>query len=182
MIVRPGERVAADGTVVDGASSVDEALLTGESMPVEKAEGSPIYAGTLNHAGAVTVRVARAGADTALARIARAVEDAQGNKAPIARIADRVSAWFVPAVLAVAVATKRSGWLAAGADAAIAVERAVAVLVIACPCALGLATPAAVAVGTARAAELGVLFKGGAAGRGTGEPHRHVLARQRPAR
>jgi Cu+-exporting ATPase len=162
VIVRPGERVAADGTVVEGSSSVDESLLTGESLPVAKSEGSPIYAGTLNHAGAVTVRVARGGADTALARIARAVEDAQGNKAPISRLADRVSAWFVPAVLAIAIATGL-GWLVAGGAAAVAVERAVAVLVIACPCALGLATPAAVAVGTSRAAELGVLFKGGAA-------------------
>ena len=158
--VRPGERIAADGTVVDGSSSVDESMLTGESMPVDKAEGSPVYAGTLNHHGALVVRVARAGAQTALARIARAVEDAQGAKAPIARLADRVSAWFVPAVLVIAVATF-GGWLVAGAAASEAVEHAVAVLVIACPCALGLATPAAVAVGTARAAELGVLFKGG---------------------
>jgi Cu+-exporting ATPase len=162
IVVRPGERIAADGTVVAGTSSVDEALLTGESLPVDKAEGSPAYAGTLNHVGALTVRVARAGADTALARIARAVEDAQGNKAPIARLADRVSAWFVPAVLVVAAATG-VGWAVGGAGAAVAIERAVAVLVIACPCALGLATPAAVAAGTARGAALGVLFKGGAA-------------------
>ena len=162
IVVRPGERIAADGTVIAGTSSVDEALLTGESLPVDKAEGSPVYAGTQNFVGALTVRVARAGADTALARIARAVEDAQGNKAPIARLADRVSAWFVPAVLVIAAATG-VGWAASGADAAVAIERAVAVLVIACPCALGLATPAAVAVGTARGAELGVLFKGGAA-------------------
>ncbi|HEV7557136.1 MAG TPA: heavy metal translocating P-type ATPase, partial [Kofleriaceae bacterium] len=158
--IRPGERIAADGTVVEGSSSIDEAMLTGESMPVDKSEGSPVYAGTLNHHGALVVRVARAGAQTALARIARAVEDAQGAKAPIARLADRVSAWFVPAVLAIAVATF-GGWLVAGASASAAIEHAVAVLVIACPCALGLATPAAVAVGTSRGAELGALFKGG---------------------
>ncbi|NVB82383.1 MAG: cadmium-translocating P-type ATPase [Kofleriaceae bacterium] len=158
--VRPGERVAADGTVIEGTSAVDEAMLTGESMPVDKDEGSPIYAGTLNGHGPLVVRVARAGADTALARIARAVEDAQGNKAPIAHLADRVSAVFVPAVLAIAALTGAI-WLVGGAPLGIALERMVAVLVIACPCALGLATPAAVAVGTARGAELGILFRGG---------------------
>jgi Cu+-exporting ATPase len=162
MIVRPGERLAADGTVVEGSSALDEAMLTGESLPVDKSEGSPVYAGTLNHHGALLVRVARAGSDTALARIARAVEDAQGQKAPIARLADRVSAVFVPAVLAIAAITF-TAWLVAGGDAGIALERMIAVLVIACPCALGLATPAAVAVGTARGAELGVLFRGGGA-------------------
>ena len=158
--VRPGERLAADGTVVEGTSAFDESMLTGESLPVDKSEGSPVYAGTLNHHGALVVRVARAGDDTALARIARAVEDAQGNKAPIARLADRVSAWFVPAVLAIA-ALAFAGWWIAGTPAGVALERAIAVLVIACPCALGLATPAAVAVGTSRGAELGVLFGGG---------------------
>ncbi|MCW5805708.1 MAG: heavy metal translocating P-type ATPase, partial [Deltaproteobacteria bacterium] len=162
VVVRPGERVPADGTVIEGTSALDESLLTGESLPVDKAEGSPIYAGTLNGHGALVVRVARAGADTALARIARAVEDAQGDKAPIARVADRVSAVFVPAVLATAAGTF-GVWLVAGAEGATAIERAVAVLVIACPCALGLATPAAVAVGTSRAAELGILFAGGGA-------------------
>ena len=160
--VRPGERLAADGTVVTGASAIDETMLTGESLPVDKCEGSPVYAGTLNQHGALTVRVARAGAETALARIARAVEDAQGGKAPIARIADRVSAWFVPAVLAIGTLTF-GGWLVAGASTGVALERMIAVLVIACPCALGLATPAAIAVGTARGAELGVLFEGGGA-------------------
>ena len=160
--IRPGERLAADGTVVEGRSAVDEAMLSGESLPVDKAEGSPVYAGTLNHNGALSVRVARAGADTALARIARAVEDAQAQKAPIARLADRVSAHFVPAVLAIAAVTL-IGWLVGGAPLGVALSRMIAVLVIACPCALGLATPAAVAVGTARGAELGVLFKGGGA-------------------
>ncbi len=162
MIVRPGERLAADGTVVEGRSALDEAMLTGESLPVDKEEGSPVYAGTLNHHGALVVRVARAGADTALARIARAVEDAQGHKAPIARLADRVSAVFVPAVLAIAALTF-GGWVLASGEPGVALERMVAVLVIACPCALGLATPAAVAVGTARGAELGILFRGGGA-------------------
>ncbi len=160
--VRPGERLPADGTVIGGRSAVDEALITGEAMPVDKDEGRPVYAGTLNGYGALVVRVARAGDDTALARIARAVEEAQGSKAPIARLADQVSAWFVPVVLAIAAATL-GGWLVAGVGLGVAGERAIAVLVIACPCALGLATPAAVAVATARGAELGVLFRGGAA-------------------
>ncbi|MEO8551442.1 MAG: heavy metal translocating P-type ATPase [Kofleriaceae bacterium] len=158
--IRPGERLPADGTVISGASAVDEAMLTGESLPVDKAEGSPVYAGTLNFHGALVVRVARAGAETSLARIARAVEDAQGAKAPIARLADRVSAYFVPAVLAIAAGTFVAWWLT-GHTATAALEPAIAVLVIACPCALGLATPAAVAVGTSRGAELGVLFAGG---------------------
>ncbi len=162
IVVRPGERVAADGTVIEGQSAVDEAMLTGEPMPVDKAEGSPLYAGTLNHHGVLTVRIARAGADTALARIAHAVEDAQGSKAPIARLADRVSAVFVPVVLASAAVTF-GAWVVAGLGADGALERAIAVLVVACPCALGLATPAAVAVGTARGAELGILFRGAAA-------------------
>jgi len=162
LVVRPGERIAADGTIIEGSSAIDESLLTGESLPVDKTAGAPVYAGTLNSHGALVVRVARAGADTALARIARAVEDAQGDKPPIARLADRVSAVFVPIVLAIAAATF-AGWFVAGASAPVAVERMVAVLVIACPCALGLATPAAVAVGTARAAELGILFRGGPA-------------------
>ncbi len=159
IVVRPGERLPADGTVIEGRSAVDEAMLTGEGMPVDKTEGAPVYAGTLNHHGALVVRVARSGGDTSLARIAHAVEDAQGSKAPIARLADRVSAVFVPIVLAIATLTA-AGWLVVGdATIAIAIERMVAVLVIACPCALGLATPAAVAVGTARGAQLGVLFR-----------------------
>jgi Cu+-exporting ATPase len=160
--VKPGERVPADGTVVEGRSSLDESMLTGESLPVDKDEGSPVYAGTLNQQGALVMRVARAGADTALARIARAVEDAQGSKAPIARLADRVSAVFVPVVLGLAALTF-GGWMLAGAEPTTALARMIAVLVIACPCALGLATPAAVAVGTSRGAELGVLFRNGGA-------------------
>ncbi len=162
ILVRPGERLPADGTIVEGRSALDESMLSGESLPVDKTDGSPVYAGTLNHHGALTIRVARAGADTALARIARAVEDAQGGKAPIARLADRVSAWFVPAVLAIAALTFAI-WMIAGAGADTALERTIAVLVIACPCALGLATPAAVAVGSARGADLGILFRSGGA-------------------
>lgn len=160
--IKPGARVPVDGTVIEGVSAVDEALLTGEPMPVDKLEGAAVYAGTVNTFGVLAVRVARAGGETSLARIARAVEDAQGAKAPIARLADRVSAVFVPIVLAIAAGTAIA-WLLAGASAETAISHAVSVLVIACPCALGLATPAAVAVGTARAAELGVLFRDGVA-------------------
>jgi Cu+-exporting ATPase len=160
VIVRPGERLPADGTLIEGKTTLDESMLTGESLPVTKDEGAPVYAGTLNQHGVIKIRVARAGADTSLARIARAVEDAQGSKAAIARLADRVSAVFVPAVLAIAALTFL-GWLATGHDATTSLARMIAVLVIACPCALGLATPAAVAVGTARGAELGLLFRGG---------------------
>ncbi|HEX5751018.1 MAG TPA: heavy metal translocating P-type ATPase [Archangium sp.] len=165
VLVRPGERVPVDGEVVRGQSAVDESMLTGESMPVEKGVGAPVFGGTLNQSGALTFRVTRTGGDTALARIVEAVEQAQGSRAPIARLADVVSGIFVPVVLAIATVTF-GVWLAVdptAAGLATAVERFVAVLVIACPCALGLATPAAVAVGTGRGAELGVLVKGGAA-------------------
>lgn len=164
VLVRPGERVPVDGTVQAGASAVDESMLTGESLPVDKAEGAAVFAGTLNHTGALTVRTDKIQGQTALDAIVEAVEQAQGSRAPIARMADVVSSYFVPAVLLVAFATL-GVWLAVDSSAtgiANAVESFVAVLVIACPCALGLATPAAVAVGTGRGAELGVLVKGGA--------------------
>ncbi|MBK8219230.1 MAG: copper-translocating P-type ATPase [Myxococcales bacterium] len=163
--VRPGERIPADGKIVNGTSAVDEAMLTGESLPIDKVAGDAVHGGTLNQSGAITFRVDRAGKGTALARIVEAVEQAQGSKAPIARLADTVSGIFVPIVLAIAVATFIV-WTAidpTSTGIAVAVERLVAVLVIACPCALGLATPAAVAVGTGRGAELGILVKGGAA-------------------
>jgi Cu+-exporting ATPase len=165
VLVRPGERVPVDGEIIRGASAVDESMLTGESLPVDKQEGAVVYGGTLNQSGALTMRVTRTGGDTALARIVDAVEQAQGSRAPIARLADIVSSYFVPIVIGIATVTLLV-WFALDpsvAGLAIAVERFVAVLVIACPCALGLATPAAVAVGTGRGAELGILVKGGEA-------------------
>ncbi|MEZ4324171.1 MAG: heavy metal translocating P-type ATPase [Polyangiales bacterium] len=164
ILVRPGERIPVDGEVVDGTSAVDESMLTGESLPVDKASGDEAVAGTLSRTGALTLRVTRVGADTALARIVAAVEQAQGSRAPIARLADVVSGYFVPAVLLVATITGLLWFALDPSDQALAtaLERFVAVLVIACPCALGLATPAAVAVGTGRGAQLGVLVKGGA--------------------
>jgi Cu+-exporting ATPase len=165
VLVRPGERIPADGEVVRGTSAVDESMLTGESLPVDKAAGAKVYGGTLNQSGALTFRVSTAGKGSALSRIVEAVEQAQGSKAPIARVADTVSGIFVPIVLALAVITFVA-WMFVDPTAdgfATAIERFVAVLVIACPCALGLATPAAVAVGTGRGAELGILVKGGAA-------------------
>ena len=165
LVVRPGERIPTDGEVVRGASAVDESMLTGESLPVEKAAGAAVFGGTLNQSGALTFRVSKLGKDTALARIVQAVEQAQGSRAPIARLADVLSGVFVPVVLVIATVTM-AVWLALDPTAAgmsTGVERFVAVLVIACPCALGLATPAAVAVGTGRGAELGILVKGGAA-------------------
>ena len=163
LIVRPGERVPLDGVVIEGTSCIDESLLTGESVPVEKVAGDAVTAGTMNGRGAITVRVTRVGSDTTLARIVEAVREAQGSKAPIAKLADRVSGVFVPIVLGIA-ATTFVVWAVidpSAAGLAVAVERAVAVLVIACPCALGLATPAAIAVAVGRGAELGVLVRGG---------------------
>ena len=163
--VRPGERLPSDGEVVSGASAVDESMLTGESLPVDKSAGATVFGGTLNLSGQLTVRITKTGAETALAHIVEAVEEAQGSKAPIARLADTVSGVFVPVVLGIA-AIAFVAWLIADPTAtglSAAIERFVAVLVIACPGALGLATPAAVAVGTGRGAELGVLVKGGTA-------------------
>jgi Cu+-exporting ATPase len=158
-VVRPGEKVATDGIVVEGESAVDESMLTGESVPVEVAAQTEVAGATLNTYGRLVVRATKVRADTALAQIARLVEAAQSGKAPIQRLADRVSAVFVPVVLAVAVATL-VGWLASGASASAAFTASVAVLIIACPCALGLATPTALMVGTGRGAQLGVLIKG----------------------
>lgn len=156
--VRPGERFPVDGVIVEGATSADESLLTGESLPVEKPLGAKVAGGAINGEGRVIVRVTATGAETLLSRVVRLVEEAQGAKAPVQRMVDRVSAVFVPVVLVVALVTL-VGWLASGAGTETAVLNAVAVLVIACPCALGLATPAAVMVGTGRAARAGVLIK-----------------------
>ncbi len=158
-VVRPGEKVATDGIVEEGSSAVDQALLTGESVPVEKHVGDEVAGATVNAGGRLVVRATKVGADTALAQIGRLVTDAQTGKAPVQRLADRVSAIFVPIVIALAVATL-GFWLAGGASAAFAITTAVAVLIIACPCALGLATPTALLVGTGRGAQLGILIKG----------------------
>jgi P-type Cu+ transporter len=158
-VVRPGERIATDGVVIEGTSAVDESMLTGEATPVDVSASSRVTGGTLNAHGRLVVRATSVGADTALARIARLVERAQTGKAPVQRLADRVSAVFVPVVIALSLATL-AGWLAAGAGAASAFTAAVAVLIVACPCALGLATPTALMVGTGRGAQLGILIRG----------------------
>ncbi|MFJ8694012.1 heavy metal translocating P-type ATPase [Streptomyces roseolilacinus] len=158
-LVRPGEKIATDGTVVEGASAVDASMLTGESVPVEVAVGDAVTGATLNAGGRLVVEATRVGADTQLARMAKLVEDAQNGKAAAQRLADRISAVFVPAVIVLALATL-AGWLLSGAGMTAAFTAAVAVLIIACPCALGLATPTALMVGTGRGAQLGVLIKG----------------------
>ena len=157
-VVRPGERIATDGVVVDGASALDTSAMTGESVPVDVAGGAEVLGGSLNTYGRVLVRATRVGADTQLARMAKLVTDAQNGKASIQRLADRVSAVFVPVVLAIAALTL-AGWLVTGHPAGSAFTAAVAVLIIACPCALGLATPTAILVGTGRGAQLGILIK-----------------------
>lgn len=158
IVVRPGERVATDGVVIDGSSALDASAMTGESVPVDVGPGDAVLGGAVNTYGRILVRANKVGADTQLARMARMVADAQGGKASIQRLADRVSAVFVPAVLIVAALTL-AGWLLTGHSAAAAFTAAVAVLIIACPCALGLATPTAILVGTGRGAQLGVLIK-----------------------
>jgi P-type Cu+ transporter len=162
IVVRPGERMPVDGQVTDGRSTIDESMLTGESVPVEKQPGDEVIGATVNRAGSFTFRATRVGRDTALAQIIRLVEEAQGSKTPIQRIADRVSARFVPVVIAIAVAAF-AVWLLTGSSFTAAMLAAVAVLIVACPCALGLATPTAIMVGTGRGAEMGVLVRSGAA-------------------
>src|SRR5205807_10086186 len=177
LIVRPGEKIPVDGDVLSGSSSVDESMITGESVPVEKAEGDPLIGATINQRGLLRMRATRVGADTVLASIIRLVEQAQGSKAPIQRLADTISSIFVPVVLVIAALTFIA-WaiignvIAPGASSAglmsaasnpwvIAIVAAVAVLVVACPCALGLATPTAIMVGTGKGAEQGILIRGG---------------------
>ncbi|MCA2306046.1 copper-translocating P-type ATPase [Mycobacterium intracellulare] len=158
--VRPGEKIPVDGEVIDGRAAVDESMLTGESVPVEKTVGDHVAGATVNTDGLLTVRATAVGADTALAQIVRLVEQAQSGKAPVQRLADRVSSVFVPAVIVVAVATF-AGWTLLAGNPVGGMTAAVAVLIIACPCALGLATPTAIMVGTGRGADLGILVKGG---------------------
>jgi Cu+-exporting ATPase len=158
-VVRPGEKIATDGVVEEGTSAVDQSMITGESVPVEVEPGDVVAGGTINTYGRLVVRATNVGADTALAQIARLVAEAQARKAPVQRLVDRVSAVFVPVVLAIAAGTL-AGWLAIGHDPSAAFEAAVAVLIIACPCALGLATPTALMAGTGRGAQLGILIKG----------------------
>ncbi|MDX6325738.1 MAG: P-type Cu+ transporter [Nocardioidaceae bacterium] len=158
-VVRPGEKVATDGIVVEGASAVDASLLTGESVPVDVAPGDPVVGATVNTVGRLVVQATRVGADTQLASMARLVEQAQNGKAEVQRLADRVSSVFVPAVIALALGTL-AFWLVSGAGAGVAFTAAVSVLIVACPCALGLATPTALLVGTGRGAQLGILIKG----------------------
>ncbi len=159
LFIRPGETVPADGIVEDGHSAVDESLLTGESVPVDKSQDDRVTGGTINVAGNLTVRATRVGSETVLAQIAGLVRDAQSGRAPVQRLADRISAVFVPAVAAIATLTL-VGWLVAGAETSFAFTCTVAVLIIACPCALGLATPTALLVGTGRGAQLGLLIRG----------------------
>jgi Cu+-exporting ATPase len=158
-VVRPGEKVATDGIVVEGRSAVDQSMLTGEPVPVDVAPGGQVAGATVNTSGRLIVRATRVGADTALAQIARLVAEAQAGKAPIQRLADRVSAVFVPIVIGLSLATL-AAWLLFDGDVSAAFTAAVAVLIIACPCALGLATPTALMVGTGRGAQLGIVIKG----------------------
>ncbi len=161
IIVRPGERIPVDGTVTWGSSAVDEAMLTGESIPKNKAEGDRVYGGTLNTVGNIRFRAEKVGSETALARIIKMIEEAQGSKAPIASLTDKVSLYFVPAVIVLAFISGLSWLLIGQTEFTFALRIYIAVLVIACPCALGLATPTAIMVGTGRGALLGVLIKGG---------------------
>src|SRR5712692_1826530 len=174
LLVRPGEKIPVDGAVLSGSSSVDESMITGESIPVEKVEGEPLIGATMNQRGLLHMRATKVGADTVLASIIRMVEQAQGSKAPIQRLADTISSIFVPVVLVIAVLTfigwaiighltvaSTAGMVAATNPWIIAIVAAVAVLVVACPCALGLATPTAIMVGTGKGAERGILIKGG---------------------
>lgn len=163
LLVRPGERVPVDGLVIKGNSNIDESMLTGESMPVSKEEGDKVVGATLNANGVLQVRAEKVGSDTVLARIIKMVREAQGSKAPIANLADRISLYFVPIVMVIALVAGLTWYFAAGADFSFALKIFVAVMVIACPCAMGLATPTSIMVGTGRGAQLGVLIKSGEA-------------------
>ncbi len=162
LLLKPGSRIPADGVVLSGASTVDESMLTGESLPLDKGEGSRVFAGSINQSGALQVKITHLGEDTALGGMIRMVEEAQGSKAPIARLADVVSGYFVPAVILIALLAA-AAWKMGGQTWGFSLSILVSVLVIACPCALGLATPTAIMVGIGKGAELGVLFKNGEA-------------------
>jgi len=159
LIIRPGEKMPVDGKVIEGESAVDESMLTGESLPVHKQKGDAVIGATLNKQGLLKIKATKVGAETALAQIIRLVQEAQGSKAPIQHLADRVSSVFVPAIIVIAISTLLIWWLGVGTDFTTAMIRMVAVLVIACPCALGLATPTAIMVGTGKGAMQGILFK-----------------------
>ncbi|GHV07226.1 copper-translocating P-type ATPase [Clostridia bacterium] len=163
IVVKPGEKIPVDGTVTQGHTAIDESMLTGESMPVDKNPGDGVYAASVNTTGSITFRADKIGGDTALAQIIKLVEDAQGSKAPIANLADKVSGIFVPIVCAIAVLAGVAWFIGSGGDLEFALTIFISVLVIACPCALGLATPTAIMVGTGKAAENGILIKGGEA-------------------
>ncbi len=162
ILVRPGEKIPVDGVVLEGHTSIDESMLTGESIPVEKNAGDKVFAASINKNGMIKFKATRVGGDTALAQIIKLVEDAQSSKAPIAKMADIVSGYFVPAVVLIALISF-AGWLIAGESLEFALTIFISVLVIACPCALGLATPTAIMVGTGKGAEYGILFKSGEA-------------------
>ena len=161
LVVRPGEKIPVDGVIITGVSAVDESMITGESLPVEKNPEDFVIGGTINKTGSFEFKATRVGAETTLSQIIRLVEDAQGSKAPIQAVADRISAWFVPAVIIVAIATFGVWYFLLGATLSFALMAFTAVIVIACPCALGLATPTAIMVGTGKGAEHGILIKGG---------------------
>ena len=162
VVVKPGEKLPVDGSVIEGSTAIDESMLTGESIPVEKSVGSNVIGASINKTGFIKYKATKVGKDTALAQIVKLVEDAQGSKAPIAKLADVISAYFVPTVIMLAIISA-IGWLIAGETPVFALTIFIAVLVIACPCALGLATPTAIMVGTGKGAESGVLIKGGEA-------------------
>ncbi|HEX3020928.1 MAG TPA: heavy metal translocating P-type ATPase [Lachnospiraceae bacterium] len=162
ILVKPGEKIPVDGVVIEGNTAIDEAMLTGESMPVDKKQGDKVYAASINKNGMITFKATKVGSDTALAQIIKLVEDAQGTKAPIAQMADIVSGYFVPVVVVIAIIAF-SAWMLSGESLAFSLTIFISILVIACPCALGLATPTAIMVGTGKGAENGILIKGGEA-------------------
>lgn len=165
ILIKPGSRIPLDGILVQGSSSVDESMLTGESIPVEKQPGDSVIGGSMNYNGAMEVEVTHVGSDTTLSKIIKMIEDAQGKKAPISKLADKVAGYFVPAVMGIALVAALLWWILGGKELSFVLTIFVAVLVIACPCALGLATPTAIMVGTGVGAGHGILIKSGEAWR-----------------